>query len=87
MANKFAQKRCVAIADLEPNGLIALTTVEYAKRFYLSPSAVWKRIHRRKVLATKNRGQWRIIILENSKTGLGIPYYVPIGRPAPRVTP
>jgi hypothetical protein len=79
MANKFAQKRVVAVSDLAPNGLIALTTAEYAERFFLSASAVWKRIHKRKVLATKNKGVWKIIILEHSKDGLGIPYYVPSG--------
>lgn len=81
MVNKFAIKRAIAVADLAPNGLIALTTKEYGERFFLSQSAVWKRIHRRKVLATKNRGQWRIVIFENSKDGIGIPYYVPKGRP------
>lgn len=79
MVNKFAIKRIVAVSDLAPNGLIALSTKEYAARFYLSLPAVWKRIHRRKVLATKNRGVWKIIILEHSKDGLGIPYYVPSG--------
>jgi hypothetical protein len=77
--NSFALKRTVAENDLEPNGLIALSTKEYAQRFHLSAYGVFRRIHRRKVLATKNFGRWKIIILKDSKDGLGIPYYVPRG--------
>lgn len=79
MVNKFAIKRTIAKSDLAPNGLIALSTKEYAARFFLSLSAVHKRIHKRKVLASKKHGAWKIVIFENSKHGLGIPYYVPSG--------
>lgn len=81
MVNKFAIKRQIAKSDLAPNGLIALSVKEYMARFFLTQQAVHRRIHHRKVLATKNRGKWMIVIFENSKDGLGIPYYVPQGRP------
>ena len=81
MVNKFALKRGIAKSDLAANGLITLSVKEYGERFFLTQTGVHQRIHHRKVLATKQRGKWQIVIFENSRDGLGIPYYRPQGRP------